>query len=100
MRSAVLTVAAVAGAISLASLSIGSEGAPPSTLPPALEIGSVVAPQSMHMVTRPGLYGLGDPPAGTEYAVVQGSLVRIDPVSRVIRGIIRPVAPADPLGAP
>lgn len=43
-----------------------------------LAIGDVVPPDRMHLVTRPGTYGLSNPPAGNGYAIVSGYLVRID----------------------
>ena len=52
-------------------------------------VGSVIDPGSTHLVSRPGLYGLGEPPRGQRYAIVNGRLVRIDRESGRILSIIR-----------
>lgn len=43
-----------------------------------LLVGDIAPPDVTHIVTRPGLYGLSNPPAGNVYAVVSDQLVRLD----------------------
>lgn len=52
-------------------------------------IGQVIPPSRLHIVTNPGFYGLGNPPAGDSYAIVDGRLVRIDSQTRRVLSIIR-----------
>lgn len=67
----------------------------PSCLPPGqaakkgIRVGDVVDPGSVHLVTRPGAYGLSTPPAGDRYAIVDGRLVRMDPATGRILSILR-----------
>lgn len=53
------------------------------------EIGSIARAGDLHVIRRPGLYGVSVPAAGMQYAVIGDSLVRIDAESHVIRAIIR-----------
>lgn len=59
-----------------------------------LQVGGVAA-DPMHMVERPGLYGLAMPPDGSRYAIVGNNLVRIDVrtgrIQAVIRAGVRPI---------
>ncbi|TRW97245.1 RcnB family protein [Paracoccus sp. M683] len=41
-------------------------------------IGDVLDLDDIHVITQPGLYGLGDPPRGNRYAIIDGQLVRVD----------------------
>ena len=65
----------------------------PACVPPGQAkkdmVGSVVRWNDVHIVTRPGLYGLGDPPSGQRYAVVDGRLVRVDRDTGRILSILR-----------
>lgn len=54
-------------------------------------VGRVAGMESLHIITRPGLYGLGVPPSGTAYAVLRGYLVRIDRDTRQVLSVVRPV---------
>ena len=65
------------------------------SLPPAMPAAmwrwwSDPAPADrLHVISRPGLYGVAHPAAGMQYAVVGDSLVRIDADTKVVRAIIR-----------
>lgn len=59
------------------------------SVPVRPEIGEPVAPESLHVIDRPGLYGVSEPKPGMEYAVVGNSLVRIDAATSTVRSIIR-----------
>lgn len=54
-------------------------------------IGQIAPAKGLHIVTTPGVYGLGDPPAGNSYAVIDGQLVRINTKTHQIMSIIRSV---------
>lgn len=69
---------------------LGSEPVPrPQPAPIRLQIGEPVAADSIHLIERPGLYGVADPAPGMRYAVVGSSLVRIDAATNVVRSIVR-----------
>ncbi|WP_409674377.1 hypothetical protein [Paracoccus sp. (in: a-proteobacteria)] len=56
-----------------------------------IAIGDIVSRDQIHLVTRPGAYGLSNPPAGNGYAIVSGHLVRIDVTSGKILSALRRV---------
>lgn len=56
-----------------------------------LRVGEHVDPQDLHQIQRPALYGIGQSPAGSAYGVVQGQLIRFDPLSLQVLSIIRQV---------
>ena len=62
---------------------------PPGQAKKRIGAGTVIDWRDVHVITRPGLYGLTDPPAGQRYAIVDGRLVRIDRDSSKILSIIR-----------
>lgn len=69
---------------------------PPGPARAELRVGDRVEAHRLHMIGRPGLYGLGPEPEGSAYAVVDSKLVRVDTEKMVIRAIIRPgVQPVD-----
>lgn len=56
-----------------------------------LRVGAQVDPEQIHVVTRPGLYGIGHVPAGCQYGVIDGYLVRFDSETSRILSIVRSV---------
>ncbi|MDO5613565.1 MAG: hypothetical protein Q4G14_10040 [Paracoccus sp. (in: a-proteobacteria)] len=54
-----------------------------------LQVGDVLNLGSIHIVTHPGLYGLGTPPAGDHYAIVNGRLIRVDGETGKVLSILR-----------
>ncbi|WP_167626654.1 RcnB family protein [Paracoccus luteus] len=52
-------------------------------------VGDRIDWNHVHVVTRPGLYGLTEPPRGQRYAIVDGRLVRVDSGTARILSIIR-----------
>lgn len=54
-----------------------------------IRVGDVIDLGSVHVVTRPGAYGLSVPPAGDSYAIVDKRLVRVDSDSGKILSILR-----------
>ena len=62
---------------------------PPGQARKALGAGSVIDWDDVHVVTRPGLYGLSEPPTGQRYVIVDGRLVRVDSRTSKILSIIR-----------
>ena len=59
---------------------------------PALPaIGQPADPALLHRVTMPGRYGLSQPPAGQDFAIIAGHLVRVDAVDGRVLSVLRPV---------
>ncbi|MFN3524901.1 MAG: hypothetical protein ACK4YU_02325 [Paracoccus sp. (in: a-proteobacteria)] len=58
---------------------------------PGIAVGDIAPRDQMHLVTRPGAYGLSDPPGTDRYAIVGGQLVRIDGASGKILSALRRV---------
>lgn len=54
-----------------------------------LGIGDLIDWNDVHVVTRPGRYGLSMPPSGNRYAIVDGQLVRVNEDSGKILSILR-----------
>lgn len=54
-------------------------------------VGQILDLGKVHLVTRPGRYGLSRAPAGNDYAVVDGKLVRVDSRSGQILSILRSI---------
>ena len=61
---------------------------PPGQAKKGLVVGDHVNLDLVHIITRPGLYGLGEPSAG-RYAIVDGRLLRIDSQTGQILSFIR-----------
>lgn len=57
----------------------------------SLRVGGTVDAALLHPVTRPGLYGMSQPPAGSRYGIIAGQLIRYDPDSVQVLSIIRQV---------
>lgn len=68
---------------------------PPATAIPiaqgALTVGAFANPERLHVISRPGLYGIGDPPAGSGYGVLDGRLIRYDLRTGMVQAVIRQV---------
>lgn len=56
-----------------------------------VSVGKALAPSSIHVITRPGLYGMGQPPRGSRYGIVNGKLIRFDPSTSRVLSVIRQV---------
>lgn len=56
-----------------------------------LRVGAEVDTQRLHVVTRPGLYGIGAAPRGSSYGIVDGRLVRFDPDTMRVQSVVRRV---------
>ncbi|MDO5632841.1 MAG: hypothetical protein Q4G22_13540 [Paracoccus sp. (in: a-proteobacteria)] len=59
--------------------------------PNGIQVGDVLNLGSIHIVAHPGRYGLGLPPSGDDYAIVNGRLIRIDSESGKVLSILRMV---------
>lgn len=55
------------------------------------QVGQPVDGGQLHRVSRPGLYGMSQPPAGSAYGIVDDRLIRFDPESGHVLSIIRQV---------
>lgn len=64
---------------------------PPGHAKKAYGVGELIDWNRVHIVSRPGLYGLGAAPAGQRYAIVDGRLVRVDDDTGRILSILRVV---------
>lgn len=51
--------------------------------------GDVLPAEEVHIISKPGLYGLGPEPAGSKYAIAHGMLIRIDPKTGKVLSILR-----------
>lgn len=63
-----------------------AECAAPASVP---VIGASVDRGSLHLITRPGRYGLGHPPGGSRYAVLDGQIVRVSVTDGQLLSILR-----------
>ena len=90
IRPALMALAALASATVATTLS-GGEQVSASDQQPKIVVGEVVPQAMVEPIDRPGLYGVGDPSGNWVYAVVGSQLVRIDPETNVVLGVIRPV---------
>ena len=61
---------------------------PPGQAKKGLVVGEYVDLDLVHIITRPGLYGLGEPNDG-RYAIVDGRLLRVDSQTGQILSFIR-----------
>ena len=52
-------------------------------------VGDALPASDVHIITKPGLYGLGPEPADSKYAVAAGKLIRINPESGKVLSILR-----------
>jgi len=57
----------------------------------AIRVGDPVDDARLHTVSRPGLYGIGNAPAGSRYGVIDGALIRYDSDTMQILSVIRQV---------
>lgn len=84
-----LILAAATGFVAVAAALNGEPARAPQPAPVRPEVGAPAAPGTLHLVRRPGLYGVSHPAPGTQYAIVGTSLVRIDTATHVVRSVIR-----------
>lgn len=67
----------------------------PACLPPGQArkglVGRIVEWNDVHLIRKPGLYGLAQAPDGQRYAIVDGRLVRIDAGTAKVLSVIRAV---------
>ena len=55
----------------------------------AISVGDTLSRNRVHFVTEPGAYGLGRNVPGSEYAIANGRLIRIDPATLKVLSILR-----------
>lgn len=61
-----------------------------------LAVGDNLDPAQLHVISRPGLYGLNRTAPGDRFGIVEGLLVRFDPATMRLKSIIRAgVTPID-----
>ncbi|AUH33982.1 hypothetical protein [Paracoccus tegillarcae] len=54
-----------------------------------IAVGDVLSAGQLHIITEPGLYGLGRKVGKSEYAVSGGQLIRVDPKTLKVLSILR-----------
>lgn len=54
-----------------------------------VSVGDILDLSTVHIIRDPGRYGLGVPPSGNRYAIVDGRLVRVDSETGRLLSIIR-----------
>lgn len=52
-------------------------------------VGDALPAEDIHVISKPGLYGLGPEPANSKYAIAHDKLIRIDPESGKVLSILR-----------
>lgn len=57
--------------------------------PADLSVGDRLRRGEVHIISEPGLYGLGRNVGSSEYAVAKGRLIRIDPKTLKVLSILR-----------
>lgn len=88
-----LAAALVAVAVGEPPAHLSASAGPPAAGEAApLRVGDRLDPRRLHKVTRPGLYGMNQPPAGSRYGIVDGKLIRYDPEKVQLLSIIRQVS--------
>ena len=65
-----------------------SDSAMPALSAEPLAVGDRLDPENLHMITRPGLYGLAAN-GGDRFGLLDGKLLRYDPATMHLRAIIR-----------
>lgn len=86
---AVITATAVVMLGVPAPLMSQQQGAAAAAKLEAFGVGDVLSRDEVHIITSPGLYGLGPEPPGSRYAVSRGKLIRIDPSTYQVKSILR-----------
>lgn len=62
-----------------------------SALPAMPSIGEIAPADRVMLIQRPGLYGLGEPPEGDAYAILDGQIVRVGQDDGRLRSVLRPM---------
>lgn len=55
----------------------------------SFHIGDKIPFEDVHIVTRPGLYGIGAAPRGSLYGIIDGRLIRYNPETMRVQSVIR-----------
>ena len=84
-----LTLAAALMAIGVYAATGSGETAAQAASSSQIVIGETLPPDSLHLIERPGLYGLGPEPPGSRYAVANGHLIRIDAKTLQVLSVLR-----------
>ncbi|WP_299845514.1 hypothetical protein [uncultured Paracoccus sp.] len=91
-RSLALILATAAGisAFGVAGFTQSKSGGAAAEAQQPLAVGDVLPAGQVHIISEPGLYGLGRNVGGSAYAVAKGQLIRIDPKTMKVLSILRP----------
>ena len=54
-----------------------------------ISVGDTLPRDQVHIITEPGVYGLGRNVPGSEYAVANSRLIRVDPKTLKVLSILR-----------
>lgn len=88
-RGTVLRELLLAATVALAPLPLMAQDK--GKEPDPVHVGDVLKLDRIHIIRQPGKYGLGTPPDGDDYAVVNGRLIRVDGETGKVLSILRPV---------
>lgn len=83
------TAMALLMAVGIFAASGSGETAAQSATSAPVAAGDVLSPDVIHIIERPGLYGLGPELHGSRYAVANGYLIRIDPNTLKVLSVLR-----------
>ena len=87
--SAAALACLVAGVYGIAGERRASVETEPATLRGGFAVGDVLLPEQIHLIDRPGLYGLGLGVPGSRYAVADGKLIRVEEQALKVQSILR-----------
>ncbi len=88
-KSAIITTPAATNAASNADM--GSNFYLGGAINGDLRVGNKIDAHDLHVVSRPGLYGIGIAPRGSQYGIIDHRLVRFNPQTMQIQSVIRMV---------
>lgn len=92
------TLATVIG-LAASTMALAQQGSRPADSSGAMaaevdripQVGQVLDPALLHRISRPGLYGIGQPMSGSDYGVIGGRLIRYDAGTLQVQAVIRQI---------
>ncbi|TRW97246.1 hypothetical protein FNJ84_06905 [Paracoccus sp. M683] len=85
----ILVVAAAFTAVGIRGFSQSESGPAAAQSTAGIAVGDILPADQVHIITEPGLYGLGRNVGNSEYAVASGQLIRVDPKTMKVLSILR-----------
>lgn len=81
--------AVLAYCFTVSSFAQGATNDGAASSPPIFQVGDILPEADVHIVTSPGVYGLGPEPPGSRYAVAHGMLIRVDAETTKVLSVLR-----------